>query len=230
MTRLDMTAREWHDLITPVLPHAAGKDDPVLDVIRLEAAGQLLHAVATDGQTLGAERHVLDSRDGPDGPERMVIHVARADAAASLKLFGYSKDEDPQLELRVDEVPVPLDNAGGHRTLGLRIDAPDGTRLVLLDRRDPGHDPLGSWRKVIETALARDLPQAAPALVLKAAHLPRWAKAVRKGERMAVYTGGDEGSPVLVLVEHHFAGIWKPIAYLDGAGPMLAESPWRADL
>jgi hypothetical protein len=33
-----------------------------------------------------------------------------------------------------------------------------------------------------------------------------------------------------VLVESHFCGAWKPVAYLEGPGKMLDESPWRDEL
>ena len=57
MTRIDMTTREWHELIRPVISHAiADKDFPWLDVVRLELGESALYAVATDRYTLAAER------------------------------------------------------------------------------------------------------------------------------------------------------------------------------
>src|SRR5258708_1691007 len=57
MTRVDLRTSEWHDLITPVLPHAStDKDDPLLQVVRVEIEAREIIAVATDRTTLAAER------------------------------------------------------------------------------------------------------------------------------------------------------------------------------
>src|SRR5260370_9687467 len=69
VTRIDMTTREWHELITPVLPHAStGKDDPQLSAIRIEIAERAIFAVATDRYTLAAERHYIKAERAYDPP------------------------------------------------------------------------------------------------------------------------------------------------------------------
>src|SRR6266699_3262479 len=98
MTRIDMTTREWHELIKPVMPHTINdKDFPELDVIRLELGETALYAVATDRYTLAAERWPLAGPGLISPGRREVVHLAAREVAASLKLFTHSKAEDPLL-------------------------------------------------------------------------------------------------------------------------------------
>jgi hypothetical protein len=237
VTRIDLTTREWHELIKPVLPHAStDADTRELAAIRIETAEYGLFAIATDHYTLAAERHAL--KPGIrlwDIPEP--VHVRSADAAASLRLFTYSKDYDPPLRITIDPVPIPV-RAAGHETsvnrLAITVEADDGTRLVLHDHRDPSNDPLASWRKLLAAALNRELARdpltAASAFRLTSAYLPRWTHATRKGEQLSVFTGSKESDLVLIVVEPHFLGVQKPVVYLESTAKMLTESPWRDEL
>lgn len=229
MTRIDMTTREWHELIRPVLPHVGtDKESPELGVIRVEVAEQAVYAVATDRYTIAAERHWMRGERLFDLPGP--IHIARSDAAASLKVFGFSKDEDPPLQVIIDTVPVSATVVGRAQDfprLAITLQAYDGTRLVLHDHREPSLDPLASWRKVLRQVVTRDQAEAAPALSLNASFLARWGAAVRKGERLAIFTGSKEAELLLVLVESHFCGVWKPVA---GPAKMLDDSPWPDEL
>jgi hypothetical protein len=233
MTRIDMTASELRALLAPVIPHAStDADEPHLAVVRIECAEKRLYAIATDRYTLAAERHRL--------PENLrlwdipaPVHVDLVSAKAALTLFKPSKDWDPTLKITIDTAPVPVEVAGEPRTidhLALTIEAPDGTRVAFHDKRDPSNDPLGGWRKTLAGMWHREPAKTAPALSLSAMHLPKWGAAVRKGERLTMFTGEKEGSPVLVLVEDHFAGVWVQVRYLDTPGQVLAESPWRGEL
>jgi hypothetical protein len=71
---------------------------------------------------------------------------------------------------------------------------------------------------------------AAPALNFNAALLARWQSAVRKGERLAFFTGTKGNQSILISVENHFLGAWMPISYLESPAEMLAASPWVAEL
>jgi hypothetical protein len=132
-------------------------------------------------------------------------------------------------------VAIPIEAAGIPRDvprLAITLEAPDGTRLVLHDHRDPSQDPLAGWRSTLRHAMGRELTAASAslALSLNAAHLPKWAKAVRGGERLAMFSGAKDGAPLLILVEDHFAGIWPQVSYLEGPEKMLGSSPWRDEL
>lgn len=229
--RIDMTTREWHELIKPVLPHvSADKEMPGLQVVRIEPTEQALYAVATDRYTLAAERHWLGDQRAWDVPP---VHIRATDAKASLSLFPFSKDTDPMLQIVIDHVPVRTQMAGRPLTmeqLAITIQAEDGTRLALHDHRDPTADPLAGWRKTLRSALDRILPDAAPAMSLSASQFARWAAAVRGAERLAMFTGSKEAELILVIVEQHFAAVWKPISYLEGPLKMLAEAPWLDEL
>jgi hypothetical protein len=233
MTRIDMTASELRALIAPVIPHAStDADEPHLSVIRIECAEKRVYAIATDRYTLAAERHRLPETLrlwGIPAP----VHVDLLSAKTALALFKPTKDWDPVLKITIDKAAVPVDVAGERRTvdhLALTIEAPDGTRVAFHDKRDPSQDPLGGWRKTLAGMWARKQAKTAPALSLSAMHLPKWGGAVRKGERLVMLTGEKEGSPVLVLVEDHFAGVWMQVSYLHTPQQMLAESPWRDEL
>jgi len=232
VTRIDMTTREWHELVKPVLPHtAADADVPELGDIRIELGDHAVCAVATDRYTLAAERHQLADDAGAEILDP--VHVRATEVSASLKLFPYSKEYDPPLRLIIDKVPFPVTVVGQKtkiRQLAITIESHDGTRLVLHDHRDANRDPLANWRTMLAKALARPMTHAGPALYLNAAQLGRWAAACRKGERLAVFTGAEGDDVVLICVEKHFIGAWKPVSYLDSPAVALGESPWMGEL
>jgi len=233
VTRIDLSAREWHELIKPVLPHAStDKEMPELGIIRLELSDTAVCAVATDRYTLAAERWPYPPGQRPWNGEP-AIHVRVTEAKASLGLFPFSKDDDPPLRLTIDTHPVPIQVVGEPRSvtrLAITVEALDGTRLVLHDVRDPSRDPLATWRKSLAVALRRTTGRALEGLDISSAYLARWDAATRKGERLTVYTGPEPGDPLLILAEKHFAGVWSLPRYLDGPGRALAESPWRHEL
>lgn len=220
-----MTTRDLHQLIAPVLPHACTSADlPELNAVRIETSGTTMHAVATDRVTMAATRQPVGFIDD------CVIHIDRTDAAALLKLFTFTKEEDPDLTLILDQMTVPVGNTS-LSALALRIDSQDGTRLVLHDRRVPGQPTaLDGWRKVIGKVLHREQTVAAPALLLSPACLPRWSKAAGKGERLTVFCGPDPSDAILMTVEQHFIGVWTPAGHLDAGGDLLDGNPWRDEL
>lgn len=228
-----MATSEWHALLTPVLPHiCTDKETPELRAVRIELAEYALYAVATDRYTLAAERQAFPASmriwDAP-----APVHIHASEAAASLRLFGYSKDEDPNLQITIDKAPVPVEVVGHAKTidqLAVTLQTADGTRLVLHDIRDPTRDALAGWRTKLRNALSRPAGRALEGLDLSASLLGRWAKACRGGERLTAYTGPEPGDPILITVEQHFAGLWSIPRYLDGPGKTLTESPWRREL
>jgi hypothetical protein len=205
VTRIDLTTREWHELIKPVIPHAStDPDERELAVIRVEGADRAFYAVATDRRTLAAERHPLNGtrRLGMYVPHP--VHVRVSDAKSSLTLFPFSKDSDPPLRLTIDKTTVPVLVAGRPDTvdrLAITLEGTDGTRLVLHDHRDSSNDPLGGWRRTLAGLVNRPVPALAPALNLNAVQLARWGAAVRKGERLAVFTGAKGDQSLLVAVD-----------------------------
>ena len=232
MTRIDMTTREWHELIRPVISHASTDAElPELAVVRLELAEFAAYAVATDRYTLAAERRRHDGAV-PWAPEQPV-HLAAREAAATLKLFTHGKDHDPPLRITVDTAPVAVTVVGQSRSvnrLAVTIASDDGTRLVLHDVRDPSRDPLAAWRKMISGAMTRPQGRALDGLDLLACQLARWSSAVSKGERLTIYSGPKPGDPLLVTVEQHFAGLASVQQYLDAPGKARDALPWRDEL
>jgi len=234
VTRIDMSTQEWHELVKPVLPHTINdKDFPELDVVRIEVGHSALYAVATDRYTLAAERRELDPGVA-NGSAGLVAHLDRAEVAASLKLFTYTKDENPGLSVIIDTAPMPVMVVGERRSinhLAVTVQAVgEGTRLMMHDTRDPSRDPLAGWRKFIREALARPPGGKLDGLDLHAGMMARWQAAARKGERLTMYTGPEPGDPLLITVERHFAGIWVVPRYLDGPGKTLADLPWQDEL
>lgn len=230
MTRIDMTTREWHELIRPVLPHALNdKDFPELGHVRIELGDSALYAVASDRYTLGCERRALAR--GEKYQAMPPVHVRASDAAASLKLFTFSKDEDPPLQVIIDSVSVPAEIVGHdglYSVLGVTITSNDGGRLVMHDRRVPDRDQLANWRLHLRSAMRREPGAVLDGLALGAAYVGRWKDAVRAGEAMRFYTGPKTDSAVLVTVEWHFAGLWIPISHIETRS--VASLPWLDEL
>ena len=234
MTRLDMTTREWHGLIKPVISHAGtDKEMPEYHVVRLDLGPEALYAVATDRYTLAAERWQLP-RDARGVREQQPVHLAVTELAASLKLFRFDKDSDPVLSITIDTTSIPISvvgTPGSIRRLAVTVQqVKDGTRLVLHDHREPSRDPLASWRRRLHAVVTRPEGRALEGLPLYATQLARWASATGPGERLTVYTGPEPGDPLLITVERHFAGLWAVQQYLDGPRKTLAELPWRREL
>lgn len=225
-----MTTRDLHQLVKPVLPHASTDAElPQLNSIRLECTHRTLYAVATDRYTLGASRHVLEEVPGDD----FAILVDRVDAKNMLNLFGYSKNVDPMLTVTVDKVPVPLGRPDiSAQALGLTVESEDGTRLLLHDRLNYDQaDTLSSWRKILAPLLYRKLAPAAPSMILSPQYMDRWSAAVRGAERLTFLPGPGPTDHILILVEDHFAGMWKPAEHLDaGSEELLTASPWRREI
>jgi hypothetical protein len=224
MTRIDLTTRELHELVAPVLPHAStDKELPELGVIRLEALGSVVYAVATDRYTMAATRHRIF-----DDVDDVTISIDRSDAAAMLKLFKYTKDEDPQLRLIIDKVPIPVHDRGGSvNGLGLTVQSEDGNKLILHGHAD---EVLAAWRKRLGGIIHREQTPASPALFLTPSYLPRWTKAARKGERLSVFIGPGPTDPIVIRVEDHFIGVWMPAGHLDAGEDLLSDSPWCREL
>jgi hypothetical protein len=233
--RIDMVTSEWHRLVKPVLPHVGGdKDFPELDVVRLELGQTALYAVATDRYTLAAERWELAKEDR--GSAGLVVHLDAGEVKATLKLFAFSRDEDPPLSVTIDTAAIPISVVGRPSSInGLaltiqQVGEGNGTRLMLHDTRDPSRDPLRGWRKGIRAALDRPPGGKLDGLDLNARLLARWSSAARHGERLTMYTGPEPGDPLLVIVERHFAGLWVPLRYLDEPTKTLADLPWQDEL
>lgn len=231
MTRIDMTARDWHALIKPVLPHAStDKEFPSLGVVRLELAEHAVYAVATDRYTLAAERWTDETYDAT---EQTKVHLSLQDAKASLQLFPFSKDHDPLLRVIVDYSPRSVIVLGQPRSIAqltVTIEAEDRTRVAFHDVRDPSRDPLAGWRKSIHEAMTRPAGRELDGLDVLGGSMARFAAAARKGERLTVYTGPEPGDSILFCVEEHFAGLLAVQQYLDGPGRRRDDLPWRHEL
>lgn len=226
MTRIDLTTRELHGLIAPVIPHASTDAElPQLNTVHLQVRGNVLYAVATDRFTMAATRLALH-----DPVDDFDVTIDRADAAAMLRLFTFSKEDDPNLTLIIDKFPIPISPGTTLDGLGLRIDGEDGTRLVLHDRGAADVKPFAKWQELIGSVVHRENVPATPALILTPSFLPRWTKAAGKGERLTVFVGPEQGDPILFTVEDHFVGIWKPATHLEEPTATLADNPWRAEL
>jgi len=225
MTRVDLSTKDLHDLLNPVLPHAGTDPEvPELGVILLEVRRSVAYAVATDRYTMAAARHPL-AEDADDAA--VAVAVSRDDAAAMLKLFKHSKKDNPQLQLLIDKVPVPVTPRGDTlHSLGLTVTSEDGTRLVLHGR---GHGPLRTWRRLLRPVIERAPAPAAPLLALTPTYLSRWGKATQSGEVLTVHVGPDPVDPILIQVEHRVIGVLMPVGMLD-AGEAAKGSPWPDEL
>jgi len=230
-----MATSEWHKLVKPVLPHITRDGDfPELSQVRIEVGSQCLYAVATDRYTMGIERHplVLADRLRPQPP----VHVRESDVQASLKLFSYTKDDDPLLSVTIDSVAVPVEvmgEAGRYSSMAVTLTSAIGARLVMHDRRMPSRDPAGGWQRVLAAAMGRQQGGTLSGMDLNPAHLKRWEAAVRAGERLTLWTGPRRKDVILVTVDQHFAGLWAPNLWSSAESPAMPDPaglPWLAEL
>jgi hypothetical protein len=230
--RIDMTSRDWHELVRPVLPHAfVTKDWPELSHVRIELGDKALYAVASDKYTLGAERHPL-ARD-EQHQAMPPVHVLASELTASLKLFGYSKDDDPPLTITIDSRPAAgefLGQDGMLTSLAVTLDSADGGRVIMRDHRMASRDQLAGWRKYLREAMTRQPAHVLDGLDLSGGHFAKWKDAVRAGERLRLYSGPERGDALLITVGAHFAGIWAVGKYGDGPTEPVSALPWLAEV
>lgn len=223
MTRIDLATSDLHDLLTPVLPHAAtDKELPELGVVHLEARDGVLSAVASDRTTLAATRLPVDTT------EDFALTIDRKDADNLLKIFRHTQKTDPQLVVVVEEMPISTGSAYG---LGIRIDSETGKRHALTDLGEP--DVIFTkWRSIVAKLLARPAAPATPATLLSPWAMARWSKAPRKGDFLQMFPGPTTNDPILVLAGESFIGYWAPVRLRDDIEPqtLLEATPWQADL
>ena len=233
--RIDMTAREWAELVKPVIPHLVKDPEfPEFAQVRIEVGHTSLYAVATDRYTMGVERRPLDKADRhqPQQP----VHVDLDDVQASLRLFRYSKESNPSLSVTIDTVSVPVEvmgDPGRYSVMAVTLDGGDGKRLIMHDRRMQGRDPAEGWHKRLAAALARTQGGTLSGIYLNPDHVGRWKDAVRAGERLTLWTGPERKNAILVTVDEHFAGLWMPSVWGTGenAAPQPPSAlPWLAEL
>lgn len=233
--RIDLATSEWHKLVKPVLPHITKDAEfPELSQVRIEAGDMCLYAVATDRYTMGIERWPLprDCRLQPQPP----VHVRESDVQASLKLFSYTKDDDPLLSVTIDTVTMPVEvmgENGRYSAMAITLQSAIGARLVMHDRRMPSRDPANGWQRVLAAALGRTQGGTLSGVDLNPAHLKRWEAAVRAGERLTMWTGPRRKDTILVTVDQHFAGLWAPNLWSTAENPAMPDPaglPWLAEL
>ena len=230
--RLDLSTSDWHKLLKPVLPHAAtgklAESQPHLGRVRLELrAPRTLYAAATDRYTLAVERHQVSGDIHDPWPP---VEIELSELKASLTLFAYDKDADPELQVDVDKAPIPLGNGTSVMSWAVTVHRPDdGMRLRLRDRRNPDRD-LGDWRTAVLTAMTRPRGRMLNGLDIPAQYLARWQHAARGAEQLRIWTGPKPGDPLLFTVEQHFAGIMAAHQQLDDPSRERASLPWAAEL
>ena len=224
MPRIDMNTSDLHNLIAPVLPHAAtDKERPELGVVHLEARHGVLSAVASDRATLGATRFPAD-----DGVEDFALTIGRDDADTLLKIFKHTAKNDPRLVIVVEEMPPPA-GSGNTSGLGIRIDSEKGTRHSLRDLGDP--DPIFlKWRALVAKLLARPATPGAPVVAFPGWAMARWGKACAKGDHLQVFPGPTPNDSVLVTAGETFVGVWAPLRGPEEPQVALEATPWQADL
>jgi hypothetical protein len=231
--RLDMLTSDWHRLLRPVLPHAStDKDSWSLHAVRLELGPLALYAIATDRYTLAAERHVLPPDSRYRETEWAPVHILTGETRASLKMFTYSKDSDPELRITVDRSAILVPGGSSIDSWAVMIERPDdGTRMTLRDRRDPAEvNYLTQWREPLLKAFTRAKGRSLDGLDMRGDVLGRWKDAARGTERLRVWTGPERGDVLLITVERHFAGIQGTDLMLDDPSRERSALPWSAEL
>lgn len=223
MTRITLPTSALHDLIVPVLPHAAVKDDFALfNTVRLEITNDTLYAAASDRYTVAVSRRPLDDPT-PDA----AITVPRDLAANALKTFKFSRDEDPALTLDIDD-RLRIDDT----TAGVRLDIP-----AAITEPEPGAAPVTvtaanfvlPWRQLLGKVLHRSRASTASGVGLNPAFAKRWDAARRYGVPLRFLPGPRSTDAVLVVAGEHFAGLWMPVRVSqneDGPADWLKDTPW----
>jgi hypothetical protein len=214
VTRISLPTSALHDLLVPVLPHASvDKTLPVLNAVRIEVANDALLAIATDRYTVAITRRPLDEPH-PDA----AITIPRREAAAMLRMFPHSRDDDPGLTLDIGDT--------------LRIDSETENRLTIQPvvaepgELDPGYLGYPRWRKLIGKYLHRDA-EGVTGVSLNANFMQRWAAARRYGVPLRFVLGSQPTEPVLVVAGEHFLGMWMPVReQVTETGDWLKGLPW----
>ena len=198
---LTLTAREFRDLVTPVIP-MAHKDRmmPTINAVLIETRGKYLVASATDRFALGFCR-VAPSEQPTEG---LAILVPLASVRQIIAMFRPNRDLDPQLDFTVEDNGSKLRVQQG----GGAIDFLDASITFALEQ--------GKWPtlpKIIVAGIESDEP-AASHIGLNISKLAAFKAAVRFGEPLLIKVGAAD-KPVVITAGDHFVGALMPQRIAD---------------
>lgn len=117
MSTINLTARQFAELMRPVVPHAAGdRLLPILSTVLIETDGKWLSAMATDRYTLGIQRiekRATDDDPATEWPEFKALVPLRS-VKALLALFKPSRNAVlADMSLTVEDDKLVVEGAGG---------------------------------------------------------------------------------------------------------------------
>lgn len=204
--RFDISTKQLARLVKPVVP-LAHKDGmmPLLNTVRLEAAGDYLTASATDRFRIGICRVKLESPP----PVGLDIKIRLAELATLLSVFRSDAKVERTVTITVLEDRIKVEQAFGlgffdaSMTFPLESgEFPNLTRLFA---------PVGDI-------------QPAPAVGLNASLFADFRHAVREGEPLIVRPSAAN-KPVIITAGDHFLGAIMPTRISDG-GAASAFDQW----
>jgi len=211
---LTLTAREFRDLVTPVIP-MAHKDRmiPILNAVRIESVGNYLIASATDRFAIGMSRHAPSEKP----PKGLAIMIPLPSLRLILATFKPSRDVDPQLEfivtakgerLRLNQTGGAFDFFEASITYPLEQGEWPGLPKIITNQADSDETPT----KVIG---------------LNASLLAKFQGAVRGGEPIEI-TIGANNRPILITAGDHFIGALMPTLLSNSDAGTSTVSEWSA--
>ena len=207
-----LTAREFRDLVTPVIPMAhKDRTIPILNAVRIESVGNYLIASATDRYAVGMSRHTPSEKP----PKGLAIMIPLASLRFILATFKPSRDVDPQLEFVV--------TAKGER---LRLNQ---TGFDLFEASITYPLEQGAWPRLPEVITNQAQSDEPPTKMigLNASLLAKFQGAVRGGEPIEI-TIGANNKPILITAGDHFIGALMPTPLSNSDTGTSTVSEWSA--
>lgn len=156
---LTLTAEEFRDLITPVLPFASSDFMlPVLNGVRLEVVAGWVTASATDRFRMGIKR----IKPAAGGPGSFAANVAAADLLRLLAIFKPQRGMPTELALSVEDEKLTVEAGGGFDFASARLsfalvsgDYPDLRRVILAALAKPQEAGLVGFDPTLLAAIPR---------------------------------------------------------------------------
>lgn len=212
---LDISARDFRALVTPVIPHTDGpRGFPVLQAIKLSVQGEHLLAIATDRYSLGICRHKLD---GEVATFEAVVPVPAVKQI--LTVFRVTKTANPQLRLSVDVTTADA---------LLTVTAIDG--LVDLAGATLKYQLITTEFPKVEHIIAEGIeakPEPFDVKAFNAEYLSRF-RAATKVQEPVICRQTAPTKPMVVTVGQHFVGAVMPVRLTADGGTNYSADAFAA--
>lgn len=210
MHTLTITAKDFTQLVRPVIPHAERSETfPLLASVYLTTINKRLHAVATDRFTIGIQRAPQEVT----APKNLAAAIPIRAIRQILATFKPSRNVNPEITFEFTDTEVRVS------TEGLDSGVFGGSTAAFTF-----HLAQGDYPPVARLFHFDEVPadQMAHTIMLNPSYMAKFAQALIHGEPMIMHPA-RKGKPLMVTVGIDFIGLIVPMRFAEGDTPVADE-------